>query len=151
MTKFIVDLDLDGYDTKSEMDAACKVFIHDQLNMTSSGVSIEDYVEPLSKRKKPDPALEILENRIQAKYNSVDRYIKEDVGEAIKWAKETLTKHEGDGHSFYISSRQFKDSGHWGVCCSFAKPEWGGDHCSRAMQEGSEAVVMAVCEYLCGA
>jgi hypothetical protein len=41
MPKFIVDLWLDGYDTEEEMEAACEVFIYDQLNFSGSGVTIQ--------------------------------------------------------------------------------------------------------------
>jgi len=41
MAIFLVDLWLDGYESEAEMEAACKEFIHDQLNMTASGVSIK--------------------------------------------------------------------------------------------------------------
>ncbi len=36
------------------------------------------------------------------------------------------------------------------VVCSFAKPSWNADHCSKPMEHGAEAIVMAVCEYLNG-
>lgn len=36
------------------------------------------------------------------------------------------------------------------VVCSFAKPEWSGDHSGRGMDHGAEAIVMAVCEYIAG-
>ena len=40
MTKFIVDLWLDGYETEEEHDAACKDFIYEQLNFSASSVDI---------------------------------------------------------------------------------------------------------------
>lgn len=43
MTKFVVDLWLDGYETDEEHDAACVEFIIDQLNFAGSGVSVEKY------------------------------------------------------------------------------------------------------------
>lgn len=86
------------------------------------------------------------EARILTMYNAVDESIRDDIVEASAWARETLTDHEGSGHQFYVSG-----SRDGLVVCSFAKPEWAGDHCSRGMEHGAEAMVMAVCEYLCGA
>ena len=40
MPVFLVDLFLDGYDTKEEEEKACEEFIYDQLNFTASGVTI---------------------------------------------------------------------------------------------------------------
>jgi hypothetical protein len=80
-------------------------------------------------------------------YEAVPDYIKDDIGEAITWAKKTLTDHEGSGHQFYVHGSH-KNPGL--VVCSFAKPQWSGDHCSREMEHGAEAIVMAVCEYLNG-
>lgn len=68
-----------------------------------------------------------------------------DIGEAIDWARKTLTNHEGSGHSFYLHTDK---PGLF--CCSFAKPEWAGDHCSDHYDTANEAIVMAVCEYLSG-
>ena len=39
MTKFTLDLYLDGYETEEEMIEACKEFIYSQLNFTASSVS----------------------------------------------------------------------------------------------------------------
>ena len=41
MTKFIVDIWLDGYDTEEEMNDACEEFIYEQLNFSASNVEIE--------------------------------------------------------------------------------------------------------------
>lgn len=38
--QYLIDLDLDGYETEKEMNEACKEFIYDQFNMTASSVSI---------------------------------------------------------------------------------------------------------------
>lgn len=86
-----------------------------------------------------------LEERIQAMYATIDQYIKDDIVEASAWARRTLTNHEGAGHDIYVSA-----GGDDMVVCSFAKPEWSGDHCGRPMDHGAEAIVIAVCEYLCG-
>jgi len=87
------------------------------------------------------------EERVQARYEAVNIYTRDDVLEALLWAREILTQKEGAGHEFNVCS-------HCGDChqvvCSFAKPEWGGDHGGRPMDTGSEAVVMAVCEYMEG-
>jgi len=40
MTKFIVDLWLDGYESEEEMEKACEEFIYDQLNFSASSVKI---------------------------------------------------------------------------------------------------------------
>jgi len=45
MTKFIVDLDLDGYEDTNEHDVACQEFIHDQLNFAGSGVTVTRFQE----------------------------------------------------------------------------------------------------------
>jgi hypothetical protein len=42
MTKFIVDLWLDGYATEEEHAAACKEFIYEQLNFSASSVDITE-------------------------------------------------------------------------------------------------------------
>lgn len=88
----------------------------------------------------------VLEAKILAAYEEVPEEIREDICEATKWARETLTNFDGKGHEIYVSS-----AGNGLVCCSFAKPEWAGDHCGRGMGHGAEAIVMAVCEYLNGA
>ena len=44
--KFIVDLWIDGYETEDKMKEACFEFIYQQLNMTASSVTIEEYPTP---------------------------------------------------------------------------------------------------------
>ena len=88
----------------------------------------------------------VLEARIQAAYAAVPEYIRDDICEATKWARETLTNLEGAGHQIYVTA-----AGDGLVCCSFAKVEWAGDHCGRGMEQGAEAIVIAVCEYINGA
>lgn len=87
------------------------------------------------------------EARIQAAYSAVPEEIRDDIGEATKWARETLTNLEGSGHQIYVSASSEEGL----VMCSFAKPSWAGDHSGRGMEHGAEAIVMAVCEYLNGA
>ena len=41
MSRFIVDIWLDGYDTEEEMIDACEEFIYEQLNFSASNVKIE--------------------------------------------------------------------------------------------------------------
>lgn len=41
MSKFIVDLWMDGYDSEEEMEEACPEFIYEQLNFSASSVSIK--------------------------------------------------------------------------------------------------------------
>jgi len=38
--KFLIELDMDGYDTEKEMKEACIVFIEEQLDFTASSVKI---------------------------------------------------------------------------------------------------------------
>lgn len=87
----------------------------------------------------------ITEVRVQEKYNQVNIYIREDLFAALTWAHDTLRNEEGAGHLFEILAED-KDS----LVCCFSKPSWAGDHCGRIMETASQAVVMAVCEYLCG-
>lgn len=89
---------------------------------------------------------QVREQRIQEMYANVPAYIKEDICEAALWTRTTLTDLEGSGHCIYVTA---DEDGL--VCCSFAKPSWAGDHCGRGMEDGAQAMVMAVCEYLCGA
>lgn len=78
-------------------------------------------------------------------YDSLDDLIKEDIQEAIRWAKETLANLDGFGHQFYVTSCKGNL-----VCCSFSKAEWPSDYCGRGMHHAAEAIAMAVCEYVCG-
>lgn len=86
-----------------------------------------------------------IEKAIVAYYDSIDDNIKENLVNAIAWATKTLESHEGKGHEFYIIGTENNL-----VVCSFAKPQWAGDHCGRPMEHGSLAIVMAVSEYLNG-
>jgi hypothetical protein len=47
MAIFVIDLELDGYDTEEEMIEACGVFIYDSLNMTASSVRILEVSDKL--------------------------------------------------------------------------------------------------------
>lgn len=40
MSKFLVELWLDGYDNEKEMEEACEEFIYEQLNITASSVTV---------------------------------------------------------------------------------------------------------------
>lgn len=40
MPKYIVDLDMDGYDTEEIMAGACEEFIFEQLDTTASAVKV---------------------------------------------------------------------------------------------------------------
>jgi len=71
---------------------------------------------------------------------------KDDLREALDWAHQVLTNHEGTGHHFEIGY-SILDKGFY-AC--FAKPQWNADHCSQPMPTAQEAIVMAVCEYLNG-
>lgn len=99
------------------------------------------------------------EEMVQQSYAAAPDDLKRDVRKAIRWAKDYLCKIEGSGHFFHLSHERVYDKtvNPWVLTdtgmiqCSFAKPSWAGDHCSRGMPTGAEAVVMAVCEYLNGA
>lgn len=87
---------------------------------------------------------EIVEARTKAMYDALPQHLKDDLVDACVWARQTLMEKEGSGHDFQISG------GDEGLCCSFAKPEWSGDHSGPYMSTASEAIVAAVCSYLCG-
>ena len=101
--------------------------------------------------------MSLLERRIQATYELAPKEAKKNVRVAIRWLKERLRDREGSGHSVHLSHhskwdydlKKVVETGL--ICCSFAKPEWSGDHCSRGMKTGAEAAVMAYCEYINGA
>ncbi len=86
-----------------------------------------------------------LDARIQVRYDAVPAHIKEDIIEAFLWARETLTKKEGEGHIFSIYANKDGTLG-----CAFAKPQWSGDHSWTGMETAEEAVVMSVVSYLEG-
>jgi len=78
-------------------------------------------------------------------YERVPFEVKEDLALALAWATEQLTAKEGAGWQFQIHPNC--DS----LCsCTFSKLEWSGEHYGSDMATGSEAIVMAVCEYLTG-
>jgi hypothetical protein len=87
--------------------------------------------------------------KAKERYEAVPEHIREDIGEAIVWAKQTLMEHEGAGHQFYVTAASGQANAGL-VVASFAKPWWNADHCSQPMEHGAEAIVMAVCEYLSG-
>jgi len=89
-----------------------------------------------------------LETRIQEMFANIHEEIREDITLAAVWARDTLAEREGRGHIIQVSDA-YQMEGF--VVCSFAKPEWSGDHCGAPMPDGSQAIVRAVCEYLCGA
>ena len=78
-------------------------------------------------------------------YNEVYEGVRFDLVEAAMWARDTLMRHEGAGHDFHISANRDRM-----LCCSFAKPQWSGDHHGPYMESASEAIVAAVCGYLNG-
>jgi hypothetical protein len=82
-----------------------------------------------------------LEERIQAFYDEVPDHIKDDISEAIPWAKETLP--DGSDFMFCISAGPVGK-----VVCTFARPSWSDDFCGRPMNHGADAIVIAVCEYV---
>lgn len=82
--------------------------------------------------------------QLQETYSLVPDFVREDIVEACIWARKVLTEFEGSGHEFHLTYQN--DS----FYCSFAKPEWSGDHCGTGMSSATEAIIMSVCEYLCG-
>jgi len=82
--------------------------------------------------------------KAQAAYDAVPEWVRYDLFEAISWARETLTNHEGAGHHFELACDPK------GFVACFAKAEWNADHASQPMNSAQEAIVMAVCEYLNG-
>ena len=82
----------------------------------------------------------------KAMYEAVPEETREDLALSLEWAKKTLTEKEGAGHIFQI----IPDMGDALCSCEFSKPEWAGSHVGSCMPYGSEAIVMAVCEYMVG-
>lgn len=105
----------------------------------TTGKHIEEYMKDKRVKKAA------LEARVQATYDAVPVHVREDIVEAALWARDTLMRKEGEGHDIQLSAEPDCT-----MVCSFAKPSWGGDHCGRKMDTASEAIVMAVCEYLEG-
>jgi len=85
------------------------------------------------------------EPAIQTMYENLPDNVKEPILDSLNWTTDYLMRLEGEGHEFFLHANKDQT-----FCCSFAKPEWGGDHSSRNMPEAPEAVVMAVCEYVNG-
>jgi len=77
-------------------------------------------------------------------FNEVDDFTKDDLISALDWARDTLTDHEGSGHQFALTAHDNQ------FVCSFAKPQWGGDHSTEARSTAPDAIVWAVCTYLAG-
>lgn len=73
-------------------------------------------------------------------------HIRDDLFEAITWARTTLTNKEGAGHLFEIGYSMKGE----GFTASFAKPQRNADHSSQPMDTAQNAIVMAVCDYLNG-
>lgn len=48
--KFIVDLELDGYESEEEMKMACIEFIKDQLDFSASSVTVEVFEDETTYR-----------------------------------------------------------------------------------------------------
>lgn len=88
MSKFIVDLWLDGYDDENERAEAEKEFIYDQLNMTASSVKISEF-EPALENAQSSLAVEALD--LLYKYVlAVNDKLRDDF--PMKYAKEALAK-----------------------------------------------------------
>jgi len=78
-------------------------------------------------------------------FNDIIKLMGGDLFGSLVWARDKLMRHEGEGHIFNILANDEHQ-----VCCCFSKPEWNADHCGEYMDDGSEAVIMVVCEYLDG-
>src|SRR5690606_32119691 len=78
--------------------------------------------------KMSNRAHRLAKERALALYEDIDPSIKEDLVEAAIWARDTLMKHEGEGHHFELSANHERL-----LCCSFAKPSWSGDHSGSYM------------------
>jgi len=89
--------------------------------------------------------MKVAEKKALEMYDSIPTYIKEDTYEALLWAIDYMTNMEGEDHSFHIYGNEDAT-----VSCSLSKPRWVADHCSKGMDTGAEAIVMAVCEYVNG-
>lgn len=87
----------------------------------------------------------IAKDKARLMYDALPANVKEDVLEALLWARDTLRDREGSGHCFVITGD--RDTM---LSCSFAKPQWSGDHSGSAMDTDAQAVCTSVCEYLCG-
>ncbi len=106
-------------------------------------------IDPSSFLPKPSTYLSDKERRpsvyaaAKKAFDETPEDIKGDLESALEWAKEKLKRKERGEYSF---SLLYED----GFKCCFSQPRWPSDHCSAAMPEAAEAIVMAVCEYLNG-
>ena len=76
-------------------------------------------------------------------YDLVPDYLTENLHLAMEWAIQKLNSHGGEGWNINVVGN---DMGK--VCCCFDKSEWKADFCGEYMDTASEAVVIAVCEFL---
>ncbi len=81
----------------------------------------------------------------QAMFDATPSSIKDDIIEALCWARDKLRDLEGAGHQFAITANRDME-----LSCSFAKPSDAGDHSGPYMDQDSHAVIMSVCTYVCG-
>lgn len=89
----------------------------------------------------------LVRQKADALFAAVAEDTRTDLASALEWATATLREQEGGGHAFQLFSE-----GQGSFSVTFSKPEWAGEHSTRYQGElGSEAIVMAVCEYLSGA
>lgn len=116
--------------------------------------------EPSGLKPGPEPAVptslsrdrvSVLDNEVRAQalvmYRSVDTEVKEDLVQAIEWAQQKLTLHEGSGHIINVTTdTRYPHQ----LTCQFSKPEWSGEHSGDPRDTASDAIVWAVCTYLCG-
>lgn len=85
--------------------------------------------------------------RAKTMFDQLPEHIRSDMIEAAIWARDTLRDHEGAGHHFELTPDGVNEGT---MSCSFAKPQWAGDHSGSYMPTAAEAIAISVCEYLCG-
>lgn len=105
--------------------------------------------EPRKVRPKPrtpqPPVTSVAGSLVQTRFKEVPRHVRDDLADAVLWARSVLEAHEGAGHRFQIHA-----TGSLHVVCTLNHPDWTTDHIGPPMPNGADAVVMAVCDYLYG-
>lgn len=110
--------------------------------------STETVYEPRKARPKkaqPPTAAPAPGDVVQARFKALPAHLKDDIVEAALWARTVLDSCDAPGHRF-----QLHPAGDARVTCSINHPEWSRDHVGAAMATGSEALLMAVCDYVYG-
>lgn len=84
-------------------------------------------------------------NLIAKAYKEGIKNIDNDILKAIQWASKQLEKLEGAGYTFEICAASDKE-----LYCAIGRPEWDNFYNGKSMQLGSEAIIMATCQYIYG-